>query len=40
VWIDAGYENFSDDIQASKEYLDHETANITDFLENVNKGNI
>ena len=40
VWIDAGYENFSDDIQASKEYLDHETTNITDFLENVNKGNI
>ena len=40
VWIDAGYENFSDDIQASKKYLDHETVNITDFLENVNKGNI
>ena len=40
VWIDAGYENFSDDIQASKKYLDHETTNITDFLENVNKGNI
>ena len=38
VWIDAGYENFSDDIQASKEYLDHETTNITEFLENVNKG--
>jgi putative hydrolase of the HAD superfamily len=40
VWIDAGYENFSDDIQASKKYLDHETTNITEFLENVNKGNI
>ena len=40
VWIDAGYENFSDDIQASKKYLDHETTNITKFLENVNKGNI
>ena len=40
VWIDAGYENFSDDIQSSKQYLDHETTNITDFLENVNKGNI
>jgi len=40
IWIDAGYENFSDDIQASKKYLDLETTNITDFLKNVNKGNI
>ena len=40
VWIDAGYENFSDDIQASKKYLDHETTNITKFLEDVNKGKI
>ena len=40
VWIDAGYENFSDDIQASKKYLDHETTNITEFLEDVNKGKI
>ena len=40
VWIDAGYENFSDDIQASKKYLDHETINITKFLEDVNKGKI
>ena len=40
VWIDAGYENFSDDIQASKNYLDHKTTNITNFLENVNKGNV
>ena len=40
VWIDAGYENFSDDIQASRTYLDYETTNITEFLENVNKGNI
>ena len=38
VWIDAGYENFSDDIKASKSYLDHETTNITKFIENVNKG--
>ena len=37
VWIDAGYENFSDDIKASKSYLDHETTNITKFIENVNK---
>ena len=40
VWIDAGYENFSDDIQASKKYLDHETTNITKFLKDVNKGKI
>ena len=40
VWIDAGYENFSDDIKASKKYLDHETTNITEFVENINKGNI
>ncbi|MDA0968498.1 MAG: pyrimidine 5'-nucleotidase [Proteobacteria bacterium] len=40
VWIDAGYENFSDDIQSSKQFLDHETTNIADFLENVNKGNV
>jgi len=40
VWIDAGYENFSDDIKASKQYLDHETTNITEFLEDVNKGKI
>ena len=40
VWIDAGYENFMDDIQASKKYLDHETTNITDFLENINEGSI
>ena len=40
VWIDAGYENFSDDIQASKNYLDHETTDITNFLEEVNKGNV
>ena len=40
VWIDAGYENFSDDIKASKKYLDYETTNITKFLEDVNKGKI
>ena len=38
VWINAGYENFSDDIKSSKSYLDHETTNITKFIENVNKG--
>ena len=40
VWIDAGYENFSDDVKASKKYLDHETTNITKFLEEVNEGKI
>ena len=40
VWIDAGYENFSDDIKSSKTYLDHETTNITEFIENINKGKI
>ena len=40
VWIDAGYENFMDDIQVSKKYLDHETTNIAEFLESVNKEDI
>ena len=36
VWIDAGYENFSDDIAKSKKYLDYETKNITHFLNLIN----
>ena len=36
VWIDAGYENFSDDIASSKKYLDYETKNISNFLKNIN----
>ena len=36
VWIDAGYENFSDDIKSSKKYLDYETKNISNFLNQVN----
>ena len=36
VWIDAGYENFSDDIESSKKYLDYETKNISNFLNQVN----
>ena len=40
VWIDAGYENFSDDIQASKNYLDYETRDLSLFLKNVNDGDI
>ena len=38
VWIDAGYENFSDDIASSKKYLDYETKNISNFLNQVNMG--
>ena len=40
IWIDAGYENFSDDIEASKDYLDYETRNLSLFLKDVNEGNI
>ena len=40
VWIDAGYENFSDDIEASKDYLDYETRNLSLFLKDVNEGKI
>ena len=38
IWIDAGYENFSDDIASSKKYLDYETKNISNFLNQVNMG--
>ena len=40
VWIDAGYENFSDDIKASKNYLDYTTRDLSLFLKNVNDGEI
>ena len=40
VWIDAGYENFSDDIESSKKYLDYETKNISNFLNQVNMENV
>ena len=40
VWIDAGYENFSDDIASSKKYLDYETKDISNFLNQVNMGSI
>ena len=36
VWIDAGYENFSDDIANSKKFLDYETKNLSNFLNQVN----
>ena len=31
VWIDAGYENFSDDIEASKDYLDYNLGHIINY---------
>ena len=40
VWVDAGYENFSDDIAASKEYLDFKTRDLSLFLKDVNEGKI
>ena len=40
VWIDAGYENFSDDVASSKKYLDYETKNISKFLNLVNMENV
>ena len=40
VWIDAGYENFSDDIKASKEYLDYSTRDLSLFLKDLNEGKI
>ncbi len=40
VWIDAGYENFSDDIEASKKYLDFKTRDLSLFLKDVNEGKI
>ena len=40
VWVDAGYENFSDDIASSKQYLDYETKNISNFLNQVNMENL
>ena len=38
IWIDAGYENFSDDIESSKKFLDYSTTDLHLFLEKVNKG--
>ena len=38
VWIDAGYENFSDDIKSSTRYLDFKTSKLDSFLKDVNKG--
>ena len=40
VWVDVGYENFSDDIASSKQYLDYETKDISNFLNQVNMENV
>ena len=40
VWINAGYENFSDDIASSKGSLDYETKDLSSFLNEINTGKI
>ena len=40
VWINAGYENFSDDIANSKDSLDYETKDLSSFLNEINTGKI
>mgnify|MGYP001312770658 CR=1 FL=1 len=40
VWVNVGYENFSDDVANSKQYLDYETKNISNFLNQVNMENV
>ena len=40
IWIDAGYENFSDDIKSSKKFLDYTTTDLHLFLEKVNKESV
>ena len=40
VWVDAGYENFSDDIKASKEYLEYQTRDLSLFLKDINEEKI
>ena len=40
VWVNVGYENFSDDVANSKQYLDYETKNISNFLNQVNMESI
>ena len=40
IWIDVGYENFSDDIASSKSFLDYETKDLSFFLDEVNTGKI
>ena len=37
VWIDIGRENYSDDIESSKEYLDYQTTNLPLWLNSIIK---
>jgi putative hydrolase of the HAD superfamily len=36
VWINVGYENFSDDIASSKKFLDYETSGLPNWLNSFN----
>ena len=36
VWINVGLENFSDDVARSKKYLDHQTKDLSNWLNNIN----
>ena len=40
VWINVGYENFSDDIANSKKFLNYETAGLPNWLNSVNMNQI
>ena len=40
IWVDAGDENFMDDIESSKNYLDYKTKDLSFFLDRVNTGKI
>ena len=40
VWINVGYENFSDDIANSKKFLNYETAGLPNWLNSVNMNSI
>ena len=40
IWINAGHENFSDDIKNSKNFLDFKTNDLSLFLDEVNTGKI
>ena len=40
VWIDAGYENFTDDIKNSKEFLDYKVRDLSNFLNQINESKI
>ena len=40
IWVDAGYENFMDDIERSKNYIDYKTKDLSFFLDRVNTGKI